>query len=353
MLRMIINRKEEHLRICRNKDVAGRYNYWDDIQFVHQAVPDFDMEDIDISIELFGKRLKAPFIISGMTGGCDSGKVVNENLAVAAEELGIGMGVGSQRAALEHPELVDSYSVIMDYDIPLVYANIGAPQLISQDDGHRIIGTEEGRTAMEMVGAHLLAIHLNYLQEIAQPEGDLKAHGVIEAITELSRELPILAKETGAGISHEAALLLKDAGIKGIDVGGAGGTSFSAVEVYRAMEAGDSLRERLCRTFWNWGIPTPVSVKLAKVGLPIIATGGLRDGLDLARAIAMGADAGGFAKQLLGPAMESPDTVVREVELILEELKVAMFLTGVRNIYELHNVKRIEAGQINEWRAIQ
>ncbi|MCK4614867.1 MAG: type 2 isopentenyl-diphosphate Delta-isomerase [Thermoplasmata archaeon] len=346
---MIVNRKEEHLRICLERDVTGRYNYWDDLRFIHQSVPGFDMEDIDIAIDVFGKRLKAPFIISGMTGGCESGKAVNENLAVAAEELGIGMGVGSQRAALEKPELVDSYSVILDYEIPLVYANIGAPQLIPQGGGHKPIDIEAGKQAMEMVGADLLAIHLNYLQEIAQPEGDLKARGVIEAITELSSELPILAKETGAGMSRKTAIRLKDAGVRGIDVGGAGGTSFSAVEVYRAMEAGDVLRERLGRTFWNWGIPTPVSVRLARVGLQIIATGGLRNGLDLARAIAVGADAGGFACQLLSPAMESPEAVVKEIELILEELKVVMFLTGARNINELRNMRLIEAGRIKDW----
>jgi len=346
---MIVNRKEEHLKICLENDVAASYNYWDDLQFVHESIPDFDMEEIDITIELFGKHLNAPIIISGMSGGCESGKVVNENLAVAAEELRIGMGVGSQRAALEHPELVESYSVIQDYRIPLVYGNLGAPQLIDQGDGHRPIGVEAATSAMEMIGADLLAIHLNYLQEIAQPEGDLKAKGVMDAIKELANELPILAKETGAGISKKTAILLKDCGVKGIDVGGTGGTSFSAVEVYRAMDADDTLRERLGRAFWNWGIPTPVSVKLANVGIPIIATGGLRNGMDVARAIALGADAGGFARQLLKPAMESPEAVVHEIGLIIEELKVAMFLTGARTITELNSKRLIEMGRIKDW----
>ncbi len=346
---MIINRKEEHLRICLEKDVAGGYNHWDDLQFVHESIPDFDMDEIDLTIDLFGKRLNAPIIIAGMTGGCESGKVVNKNLAVAAEELKIGMGVGSQRAALEHPELADSYSVIQDYKIPLVYANIGAPQLIRQDDGHEPIDADSGKLAMEMVGADLLAIHLNYLQEIAQPEGDLRAKGVLESITNLASELPILAKETGAGISNKTALHLRDAGVKGIEVGGAGGTSFSAVEVYRAVEAKDHLRERLGRAFWDWGIPTPVSVEQSKVGLPIIATGGLRNGLDVARALSLGADAGGFARQLLRPAMEGSEEVIREIELIIEELKVAMFLTGARNLKELQSLKLIRTGRIKDW----
>jgi len=347
---MIMNRKEEHLKICLEKDVNAAHNYWDDLHFIHHSIPNFDLEEVDITIDLFGKRLKAPIIISGMTGGCESGKRVNENLAVAAEELGIGMGLGSQRAALEHPELVDSYSVVLDYEIPFVYANIGAPQLIKQDDRHLPIDVEAGKRAMEMVDADLLAVHLNYLQEVAQPEGDHRSKGVIEAITELASELPILAKETGAGISRRTAVSLLNAGVKGIDVGGMSGTSFSAVEVYRAASAGDSLRERVGRTFWNWGIPTPVSVRWANVGLPVIATGGLRNGLDLARAIAVGADAGGFARHLLAPAMKSPADVVREIEVIIEELKVAMFLTGARNINELKGMRLIESGIVKDWR---
>lgn len=346
---MIINRKEEHLRICLENDVAGGDNLWDDLQYVHESIPEFDMDEIDLSVELFGKRLKAPIIISGMTGGCESGRQVNENLATAAEELGIGMGVGSQRAALEQSDLVDSYSIIREHDIPFVYGNIGAPQLIAQDDGHDPVDVEAGRRAMEMIGADMLAIHLNYLQEIAQPEGDLKARGVLQAITDLASELPILAKETGAGISRNTALQLKDAGVLGFDVGGAGGTSFSAVEVYRAMDAKDHLRERLGRTFWDWGIPTPVSVELAQVGLPIIATGGLRSGLDVARAITLGADAGGFANQLLRSALEGPEEVIREIELIREELKVTMFLTGARDVGELHSRNLIRTGRIRDW----
>lgn len=347
---MIENRKEEHLKICLEKDVSAAHNYWDDLHFIHQSVPDFDLEEVDVSVELFGKRLKAPLIISGMTGGCKLGKVVNENLAVAAEEMGIGMGLGSQRAALEHPELVESYSVVLNYEIPLVYANIGAPQLISQGDSHIPVDIEAGRMAMDMVGADLLAVHLNYLQEVVQPEGDHRAKGVIDAISELATELPVLAKETGAGISRRTAVSLLNAGVKGIDVGGMSGTSFSAVEVYRAHEAKDSLRERVGKVFWNWGIPTPVSVRWAKVGIPVIATGGLRHGLDLARAIALGADAGGFARHLLSPAMKSPEDVVREIEIIIEELKVAMFLTGARNINELKGMRLIESGMIKDWR---
>lgn len=347
---MIINRKEEHLRICLESDVAGGYNYWDDLTFVHESLPEFDMEEIDIGVNVFGKRLNAPIIIAGMTGGCESGRIVNENLAVAAEQLKIGMGVGSQRAALEHPELLDSYAVIKGYDIPLVYANIGAPQLIDQDDGHDPIGVEAGKRAMKMVDADLLAIHLNYLQEIAQPEGDLRAKGAMEAIASLAAELPILAKETGAGISDLTAKALADSGVKGFEVGGAGGTSFSAVEVYRAADAKDLLRERLGRTFWDWGIPTPVSVEMVHGNsLPIIATGGMRNGLDLARAICIGADVGGFARQLLGPAMMGPEEVIREIELIIEELKVAMFLTGARTIDELRSRRMIRTGRILDW----
>ncbi len=348
---MITNRKESHLSICSSVEVQAGHSYWDDLLFTHQSIPSFDFEEIDLSTEVFGKHLNAPFVISGMTGGCDTGKRVNRNLAVAAEKLAIGMGVGSQRAALERPDLADSYSIVQEYDIPLVYGNIGAPQLISQHDSRDPVNVEAGIDVMKMVGADLLAVHMNYLQEMVMPEGDIRSRGVIEALTELASELPILAKETGAGISNSTAMLLRNAGVRGFDVGGAGGTSFAAVEAYRAGKAGYTRKERLGRTFMNWGIPTPVSIREAQVGLPVIATGGLRSGLDLARAIILGAGAGGFAYQLLLPALDSPEAVVQEIEIILDELKVAMFLSGARTIGELRNVRLIETGNIKDWRA--
>jgi isopentenyl-diphosphate delta-isomerase len=200
-----------------------------------------------------------------------------------------------------------------------------------------------------MVDADMLAIHLNYLQEVVQPEGDVSAKGCLMAIRKLALQLPILVKETGAGISYEMAVELRKCGVKGIDVGGLGGTSFSAVEYYRAKGINDAARERLGSTFWNWGIPTPVSVILGSVGLPLIATGGVRSGLDIARAIALGASSAGTAGQILKAAKESAQAVRKELELMIEELRAAMFLTSSRDIAELSKRDYVILGRTESW----
>ncbi|MCK5548233.1 MAG: type 2 isopentenyl-diphosphate Delta-isomerase, partial [Thermoplasmata archaeon] len=282
-----MERKKDHIDIVLNEDVKSEHNYWDDIKLVHQALPELDLDEIDTSVELFGKELHAPLIISAMTGGFEDAKTINKNLAEAASELRIGMGVGSQRAALEDDKWEETYGVVKDFDVPLMIANLGAPQFIRQKD-REPYGLDEAVKAMEMVDADILAIHLNYLQEVVQPEGDSFGKGCLLAIKKLALKLPILVKETGAGISNELAVELKKCGVIGIDVGGLGGTSFSAVEYYRAKNMDDKKRSKVGSTFWNWGIPTPVSLVLADVGLPLIATGGVRSGLDVARAVVLG-----------------------------------------------------------------
>src|SRR3989454_3946701 len=266
-------RKAEHVNIILNENVSAEYNYWNDVHLLHRAIPEIDLDDIDVSTTLLGRKLRAPVVISSMTGGFGMGREINANLANGAAEVGVAMGVGSQRAALEKPELADTYAVVKDYAVPLRFANLGAPQLIPQE-GKRAYGLEDARRAIEMVDAHVLIVHLNFLQEVVQPEGDRRAKSVVAAIRAIASKLPVLAKETGAGISREVALLLKRAGVKGIDVGGLGGTSFSAVEYYRAKKEAASLKERLGATFWDWGVPTPARGVLADVGRPIVATGG-------------------------------------------------------------------------------
>ncbi len=346
--RLIEKRKYDHVVICANEELSSGYEFWDDVKLVHDALPEVDMDDIDTSVTLFGRRLEAPIIISAMTGGYGKAAEINGNLAAAAEEFGIGMGVGSQRAALENPDLAETYSVIKEFDIPLRIGNLGAPQLVRQGMSP-VLEIEDGRRAMDMVDAHVLAIHLNYLQEVVQPEGDTKAAGAVKAIERFASAMPVMAKETGAGVSRDVALRLKKAKVKGIDVGGLGGTSFSAVEYFRAKTAGDAVRANIGRTFWDWGIPTPVSVVEASIGLPVVATGGLRSGLDVARAIAIGASAGGMAGRLLPAALEGRDALGVEIKTIIDELKAAMFLVGALTLDDLAGTKALVVGRSRDW----
>jgi len=341
-------RKAEHVDIILNENVSAGYNYWNDVHLVHRALPEIDLDDVDVSCTLFGRKLNAPLVISSMTGGFSMGREINANLAKAAAEVGVAMGVGSQRAALEKPELVDTYAVVKDHDVPLRFANLGAPQLVPQE-GKRAYGLEDARRAMAMVDAHMLIVHLNFLQEVVQPEGDRRARGVLDAIARLASKLPVVAKETGAGVSREVAVALKKAGVRGIDVGGLGGTSFSAVEYYRAKKDSATLKERLGATFWNWGIPTPASVVLANVGLPIVATGGIRSGLDVAKALALGASAAGMAKPMLEAAKTSAEAVVTELEAVIAELKAAMLLTGSATLDALREQRCIVNRPTADW----
>lgn len=341
-------RKAEHVNIILHEDVSAGYDYWSDVHLVHKALPEIDLDDIDLSVKLFGRRLDAPLIISSMTGGFGMGGEINAHLAKAAAEVGVAMGVGSQRAAIEKPELEPTYAVVKDHHVPLVFANLGVPQLVPQGD-KRAYGVAEAKKAMEMVDADALIVHLNFLQEVVQPEGDRRAKGCLAAIKTLAARFPVMAKETGAGISRDAAKALKRAGVKAIDVGGLGGTSFSAVEHYRARKEASSLKERLGATFWDWGIPTPASIVLADVGLPRIATGGVRSGLDVAKGIALGATAAGMAKPMLEAAKVSSDAVVAELRAVIEELKAAMFLTGSASLAELQEQHAIVSAPTATW----
>lgn len=346
--KLIERRKHDHIEICASEDVSQDYTYWDDVKFLHNPLPEVDFEEIDTSTTIFGRKLKAPIIISAITGGYGKAEEINRNLASVAEEFGLGMGVGSQRAALENPEVARTYSVIKEFEVPLRIGNLGVPQLIHQGKKPPL-DIEDGKRAMEMVDAHILAVHMNYLQEIVQPEGDTKSRGGLKALEKFASVLPVLAKETGAGIPKETAIKLKKARVKGLDVGGLGGTSFAAVEYYRAKSAGDSTRVNIGKTFWDWGIPTPVAVVIANVGLPIIATGGLRTGLDVARALSIGASSGGMAGRFLPAALEGREALVAEIKTILDELRAAMFLVGAKDIDELARAKAIVTGRSKEW----
>lgn len=344
----IIRRKSDHVGICLRDDVQHSTNFWDDVQLVHCALPEVDLAAIDTTTSLFGHDIGAPLLIASMTGGHEHGADINDHLAAAAAELRLPMGVGSQRPALEHPSYARTYAALKEHDVPLVIANIGAPQLVRQGNGPAM-GAREVRAAMEMIDADMVAVHLNFLQEVAQPEGDTNAEGVLEAIAQLCKEFPVIVKETGGGISQEIAVALKDAGVRGIDVGGAGGTSFAAVEAVRSQERGLATRARLGWAFKDWGIPTPVSTLEASVGLPVIATGGVRSGLDVARAVVLGASAAGVARRVLGPSLEGRRETVEALGELIAELRAAMFLTGARDVGALRERPFVLSDRLMAW----
>ncbi len=346
----IRKRKDDHIQICLERDVQATRNHWDDILLVHEAVPRCDLEDIDLGTELLGRKLAAPLIIAAMTGGSRKAGTYNRLLAKAAEEHGIGMGVGSQRGGLEEGRYLGSYTAVKDFEVPLLLGNIGAPQA---SPGRRK-GPKSAvpfnvalfERARDMIGAHAVCIHLNYLQEVVQPEGETNAFGLIENIRNVSGHVKLVAKETGSGISRGCALSLKHAGVSAIDVGGLSGTSFSAVESFRNDPTGRA--SRLGATFRDWGLPTPVSVIVAKVGLPVIATGGLRTGLDIARSLSLGASSGGMAWTLLRAASKGYDRLSEEIEVILEELRIALFLSGASSVKEMGDRPPVLTGVTKE-----
>ncbi len=344
---MIESRKEDHVKISLEKDVDSRKSYWEDIEFYHHSAPEIDFDEIDIEVDFLDKSLDAPIMIAGMTGGYEGAEDFNEKLAAVAEKMGLGFGVGSQRAALENDELRESYKTVSRYSPPMVVGNIGAPQLINQK-GSEPISLAEANKLLDMIEGDYLAVHFNYLQEAVQPEGELKARGVIDSLKDLSSKIPTIAKETGAGVSTQTALTLQNAGVKAIDVGGKGGTSFSAVEHYRNRE--DKMK-KISKNLWNWGIPTPASIVECRgsVSLPLIATGGIRNGIQIAKAIALGADIVGMAGGVLRALDDDDRTVEEYFERVIRELKTVMFLLGCEEIDELINVKKVLTGDLKNW----
>ena len=346
------HRKAEHVKVVLAGEVEGHYRFWNDIQLKHDALPEIDFADVDPSVTLLGKRLSAPLMVTGMTGGFPDAAKINDNLARAAAEVGVAMGVGSERAAILKGQYPESYSCVARHPVPLKLSNIGAPQIIAQGPDDTVVGVEQARAAMELIGADVLAIHLNFLQEMVQPEGDRKARGCLEQIGELAGELPVLVKETGAGLSRNVGERLKARHVRAFDVSGTGGTSFAAVEHFRAKERGAEREARLGKTFWDWGIPAPVSVlETAPLGLPVVASGGVRSGLDVARALVLGATAAGTAGGVLKAASTSFAATKKELEQIVYELKVAMFLTGSASVAELSESPYVITGETRQWLA--
>ena len=343
-------RKKSHIEICSKMRVEAKSatTGFEDVHLVHRVLPEIDRDEINTSIEIFGHRLSAPILITGITGGTRKAYKINSALAQAAEELGLGMGVGSQRAALENPDLAYTFTISREKaPHAFLMANVGVHQLYSERCA------EEIKAAVDMIDADALAIHLNSLQEAVQPEGSPKFSGILSKIREVTRTLsvPVIAKETGAGVSAEAAALLELAGVRGVDVSGVGGTSWAAVEYHRARGRGKASSRRLGKTFWDWGIPTAISLLEVRQStkLTTVASGGVRTGLDAAKAIALGADTVGIALPLLKPAMSGADRVVEALQAFMSELETAMFLTGSKRIEDLQKAPVVIVGKVADW----
>ncbi len=327
-------RKADHIRINLEEDVrSGLTTGLERYHFIHQALPELDLAAVDTRVQWFGKTLAAPLLISSMTGGTEAAREINRTLAAAAQSAGIAMGLGSQRAAIENPELARTFQVRDVAPDLLLFANLGAVQL---NYGY---GVDQCRRAVDMLGADALILHLNAVQEAVQPEGDSNFSGLLKKIEAVCRVLPVpvIGKEVGWGMSEQAARQLASAGVAAIDVAGAGGTSWSQVEMHRAKTES---QKRVAAAFIDWGIPTAdaiQNVRRAAPSLPIAASGGLRDGVDAAKCIALGASLCGLASPFLKAAavsLEATTAVITELE---RELRIAMFAAGAGNIAQLQS----------------
>lgn len=349
----IEKRKAEHLRLAADGDVETRRPAgWADVHLVHDALPAVDADRIDLGVTFLGHSLSLPLVIAGMTGGHRGAERVNGVLAEAAARHGLAMGVGSQRAALRDPSLRRTYAIVRERaPNAFVIANVGVSQLVPQDDGAPLAAVDIN-ALIEMIGADALALHLNYLEESVQPEGQTRASGAAAAIARLVRQssVPVIAKETGAGISAAVAMRLKKLGVKAIDVGGVGGTSFAAIEALRAADRGDGARSTLGQLFRDWGMPTAVAVAgSARIGLPVIATGGVRSGLDAAKALALGATAVGVGRPLLQAALDGPAAIDRWLAQFALELRTATFLSGLERARDLASHPPVVTGETRAW----
>jgi isopentenyl-diphosphate delta-isomerase len=344
----IIDRKVEHIRTVLSEDV----NYHtptliDDIVLVHNALPELSLHEIDTSINFLGREFDMPLLIDSMTGGAKIAEKINRNLALAAYEANIPISCGSQRSGLEHKDLEYTYRVMRDVSKDLfIIGNVGLQQLI--DDPLEIASK-----AVEMIDADALAIHLNPLQEAVQLKGDVDFKGGLKAIEKITSELsvPIIVKETGAGISKAVAEKLVSVGVSVINISGAGGTSWSAVEILRLRDKGSAYMDTVASVFWDWGIPTAASLieVLSCVDIPVIASGGLRNGLEMAKALAVGASLCGVARPFLTQAVSDKDKVLELINIYRDQLRIAMLLTGSRYVKDLLRTDLVVTGKLMEW----
>ncbi|MDQ3999004.1 MAG: type 2 isopentenyl-diphosphate Delta-isomerase [Thermoproteota archaeon] len=343
----IKQRKKEGIDIPLQKNVQAKTTstYLEYVRLVHNALPELDYADIDTSMTFLGKRFSAPLIIDSMTGGTDEATIINGRLGELAEKYGIGMGLGSQRAGLKSEELADTYSIARK-NAPngFLIANIGGAQL------SKGLTVDEAKRIVKMIRANALVVHLNPLQELVQPEGEPRYKRVLAHISELAKaiDVPLIVKEVGAGISREVAIKLEMANVSAINIAGAGGTSWAGVEKIRAESLKDDLKKHLGELFWDWGIPTAASLIEVRraVKLPLIASGGLRNGLEVAKCIALGASMAAMAYPFLRAAAHSRESLFAFADTVLAELKSTMFLVGAKNTAELASSRYILTGTL-------
>jgi isopentenyl-diphosphate delta-isomerase len=339
----IRSRKDAHLDLCTQRDVEYRRStLLDQVHLLHNSLPELAVSDVDLSVEMLGRQLQAPFVITGMTGGTDNGRELNRALATAAQKFGLAMGVGSQRAMLVDPSAAETFQVREVAPDILLLANLGAVQA-------REIGVDGVAGLIESIRADAVCIHLNPAQELVQDEGDRDFRGCLAAITDLSFELPVpvIVKETGCGLAPATLSRLADAGIEWVDVSGAGGTTWTGIEGLR----GSARQQSLGAVLREWGVPTAASIVYAKrAGLRIIASGGIRTGLDSARAIALGAQATGLALPLLRAfAAGGVAQVLVATSELVESLRAIAVLAGAPTIDALREVPRVLGPELRAW----
>lgn len=346
-IEIIKQRKREGIEIPLNKDVQAKTTstYLEYVKLIHNALPELDYDEIDISTTFLKRKFSAPLIIDSMTGGAPEAARINGRLGELAEKYGFAMGLGSQRAGLESKQLAETYSIARkNAPSAFLIANIGGAQLAKG------LTIENIKKIIDMIQADALVIHLNPLQELIQPEGEPKYKGVFSKISEISGDLdvPVIVKEVGAGISKEVAVKLEVAGVSAINVAGAGGTSWAGVEKIRAEASNNDLKTHLGEIFWDWGIPTAASLIEVKktVKVPIIASGGLRNGMEMAKCIVLGASMCAMAYPFLLKAAESKEQLFSFADTVIAELKSTMFLIGAMNLSVLKSSRYILTGPL-------
>jgi isopentenyl-diphosphate delta-isomerase len=352
----LYNRKIEHIKIPLKHNVQHVKNYFDEVNLIHHPLPDYELDDINLSVDFFKKKISAPICISAITGGHEISKAINNILANAASSENIIMSVGSQRIGLEDPSTVDSFKIVREVapNIPII-GNLGIGQLCDIN-----FNIDNFKKCIEMINADVMAIHFNALHELVQSEGNISYKNFEERFKEIRKNLniPIIAKEVGTGFNKDLALKLDLLGFDGFDVGGTGGTSFAAIESIRNVNGFEAHTRKIADTFREWGIPTPVSImNVRKVSKKlIIGTGGLRTGVDIAKAIVLGADIGGFAYKFLSSAWKDYNNnsfshTIKEIKTLKDELQSSLWLMNIHNIQSLkcNEDKRILLGDLYQW----